>query len=293
MSNKDHGAETTALSQREQVELAQFSISGHSSEHLIARHRVIQDVMKKVMKDGTHFGIVPGTKERSLLKPGSETLLTTFAIAVEPEVEAISEPNGGFTYRVKAHGRHIASQRIIGVGVGEASTNEDKYAWRRAVSDTEFDYYERKDSTSVRIKFGYDRQRSSEYQVKQVRTNPADIANTVLKMAKKRAQIDLTLTALAASDMFTQDMEDLEGFRGNDAPPPQDYNVQSRQQSSGKPASNGEATPAQVGLIRKRLSSASKNEADLCHHFKVESVEALLKGQVNDALAWIDGAANG
>jgi hypothetical protein len=43
----------------------------------------------------------------------------------------------------------------------------------------------------------------------QIRTEPADVANTVLKMAKKRAQIDLTLTATAASDIFTQDVEDI------------------------------------------------------------------------------------
>jgi hypothetical protein len=39
--------------------------------------------------------------------------------------------------------------------------------------------------------------------------NPADVANTILKMAKKRAQIDMTLTATAASDVFEQDLEDL------------------------------------------------------------------------------------
>jgi hypothetical protein len=43
----------------------------------------------------------------------------------------------------------------------------------------------------------------------EVRVDPADVANTVLKMAKKRAQIDMTLTATAASDIFTQDLEDL------------------------------------------------------------------------------------
>jgi hypothetical protein len=44
---------------------------------------------------------------------------------------------------------------------------------------------------------------------KQVRTNPADVANTILKMAKKRAQVDAVITATAASDIFTQDIEDL------------------------------------------------------------------------------------
>src|SRR6185369_6401125 len=43
----------------------------------------------------------------------------------------------------------------------------------------------------------------------QVRTNPADVANTILKMAKKRGLVDAILTVTAASDIFTQDIEDL------------------------------------------------------------------------------------
>ena len=39
--------------------------------------------------------------------------------------------------------------------------------------------------------------------------NPADYYNTALKMAKKRAQVDATLTVTAASDFFTQDLEPL------------------------------------------------------------------------------------
>jgi hypothetical protein len=39
--------------------------------------------------------------------------------------------------------------------------------------------------------------------------NPADYYNTVLKMAKKRAHVDAILTATAASDIFTQDVEDM------------------------------------------------------------------------------------
>jgi len=39
--------------------------------------------------------------------------------------------------------------------------------------------------------------------------NPADFYNTCEKMAKKRALVDATLTVTAASDIFTQDIEEL------------------------------------------------------------------------------------
>ncbi len=56
---------------------------------------------------------------------------------------------------------------------------------------------------------------------KQVRTNPADVANTILKMADKRAFVAMTLLATAASDCFSQDLEDLppeiaEGLEGRE-----------------------------------------------------------------------------
>lgn len=40
--------------------------------------------------------------------------------------------------------------------------------------------------------------------------NPLGNANTILKMAKKRAHVDAVLTGLGASNVFTQDLEDME-----------------------------------------------------------------------------------
>jgi hypothetical protein len=160
---------------------------------------LIQEVMAAVMKKDTHYGVIPGCKLPSLYKAGSEVLLTTFRIAVDPIVEDLSTPDC-IRYRVKAVGRHQATDIVVGAGIGECSTDEDKYKWRKAFSDKEFDATP---ETRRRIKFGRD------WSAKQVRTEPADLANTVLKMAKKRAQVDLTLTATAASDIFTQDIEDL------------------------------------------------------------------------------------
>jgi hypothetical protein len=39
--------------------------------------------------------------------------------------------------------------------------------------------------------------------------NPADYYNTCWKMAKKRALVDAVLTVTAASDIFTQDVEEM------------------------------------------------------------------------------------
>lgn len=163
----------------------------------------VQEVMRAVMQKEVHYGVIPGTAKPTLYKAGSEVLLTTFRIAVDPMVEELRE-GVHIRYRVKAVGTHQTTGVIVGVGIGECSTSEDKYAWRRALCAEEF---EATDPALRRIK--YQKFKGQIEKVQQIRTNPADLSNTVLKMAKKRAQIDLCLTATAASDCFTQDIEDL------------------------------------------------------------------------------------
>lgn len=168
------------------------------------RVQLMQRVMREVMKSGTHYGTIPGTDKPTLYKPGAELIATTFRLAVDPEVEDLSADDV-VHYRVRVHLRHQISGEMIGTGIGECSSDEEKYRWRRAVVDQEFD------ATPIerrREKWGRGRNNSS-YTIKQVRTNPADVANTVLKMAKKRAFTDAVLTCTAASDIFAQDLEDM------------------------------------------------------------------------------------
>lgn len=168
-----------------------------------AQVNLVQDVMKAVMRQDVHYGIIPGCKQPSLFKAGSEVLLTTFRIAVSVEVEDLSTDDC-IRYRVRTIGTHQGSGVVVGEGIGECSSNEGKYKWRRCYVKQEFDA-----TPENRRRIKYAEAKGRVYENMEVRTDPADLANTVLKMAKKRAQIDLTLTATAASDIFTQDVEDL------------------------------------------------------------------------------------
>lgn len=163
------------------------------------RHRVntIQEVMTAVMKKDVHYGIIPGCKKPSLYKPGSEVLLATFQIATSIHVTDLSTDDC-IRYQVRVIGTHAPTGVVLGEGIGECSSNEEKYKWRKAYDDE----WNATPENRRRIKFG-------KYKDKQVRTEPADVANTILKMAKKRAQIDMTLTTTGASDCFEQDVEDL------------------------------------------------------------------------------------
>lgn len=162
-----------------------------------AQVNLMQDVMQEVMREGVHYGKVPGTNSVSLWKAGAEKLMATFRLAGDPEVETLGT-DGEVHYRVKVR-LCTASGTFVGAGVGECSSQEDKYAWRAGIGKE----YDNTPENRRRIKYKRDGE------VKQVRTNPADVANTILKMAKKRAQVDAVITCTAASDIFTQDIEDL------------------------------------------------------------------------------------
>lgn len=255
------------------------------------RVNLIQRVMQSVMKKGTHYDTIPGTDKPTLLKPGAEVLMTTFQISVDPEVLDLSVGDE-VRYRVRAVGRSVAGS-VVGVGVGECSSHEEKYKWRKAVCNEEFDATpeERR-----RSKFARSRN-DGHYQIKQVRTESADVANTVLKMAKKRALVDFTLTALAASDIFAQDLEDMpEELRETAGTEKREIQQpKAKTKAAGKAAEPGPTTPGtinatQATMIRKKLEKAGKDEPGFCKHFGIESVEALPMAKINEGLAYAEAA---
>jgi hypothetical protein len=157
------------------------------------------------MKDKVHYGTIPGTQKPTLFKAGAEKILSTFRIAIEPVVTDLSTEDEA-RFRVETRATAQGTGAYLGSGTGEASSHEEKYKWRASVCQQEFD--ETPDDRRREVwKRGWGSNPPSKLQ--QVRTQRADLANTILKMAKKRSQIDATLTVTAASDVFAQDLEDL------------------------------------------------------------------------------------
>jgi hypothetical protein len=173
---------------------------------IISHVATVQEVMRAVMKEGVHYGKIPGAGDKpTLLKPGAEVLCMSFRIADAYQVEDLSTPDM-IRYRVTCTGSHQLSGTVLGSGLGEASSSEEKYKWRKAVCDEEWNEtpaHLRRNKYAKAKGGGF-------YMQKQVRTEPADLANTVLKMANKRAKIAMVLNVTAASDMFSQDLEDMD-----------------------------------------------------------------------------------
>lgn len=270
-------------------DIIEHELVPQSAVQVRAQVTAIQEVLHAVMKRDVHYGIIPGTQKPTLYKAGAEILLSTFRIAVDPEIEDLSSDDE-IRYRVKLRGIANAEARlgnvsgaVVGAGVGECSTSEEKYCWRACHGDGEWAATP-EDRRRIKwgSKWGQGQGERIETQVRQIRTNPSDLANTVLKMAKKRAQIDLCLTALSASDVFDQDLEDLPAEITQGAISPKAQSAPPRANGG-----TGVATDKQVGLLRAKIANGPISEAELCTAMEITALDQMPFAKVNDALAWI------
>lgn len=257
-----------------------------TSAEIRAQVNLIQSIMKSIMKVDTHYGMIPGTRKNTLYKAGSEVLLSTFRISVDPEIEDLSTSDE-IRYRIRARGIHQPTGILLGIGIGECSSNEEKYKWIAAVCTEQF-----QETTEDRRRIKYKKYSGNITKVEQIRAEPADIANTILKMAKKRAQIDLTLTATAASDIFTQDIEDMPNEVRNEIHNDSGDNrapVSQPRSKSSAPANNGTSENSATEKQRKMIFARIVNSDISMELFrdKFGEIDDLQFEQVNSALAWV------
>jgi len=169
-----------------------------------------------------------GKLERySLRKSGAEKLSMTFCLL--PAYEVTIEDMGGGHRNYQVTCRLTNSQGLFaGEGVGSCSTAEGKYRyrWDNTWRPVPGSYWATKDPNVlggpqfIHRKAWIEQEgggRKQEWFIfeRVDHDNPADYYNTALKMAKKRAQVDATITATAASDIFTQDVDEDEEAGGN------------------------------------------------------------------------------
>lgn len=194
-------------------------------EEVVEQVSHIQRIMKATMKDGEHFGTIPGCGPKpTLLQPGAQKLLLTFRMNPDYDVQVIDLPNQHREYRVKCNLTNTAGQ-FIGAGLGSCATMEGKYRYRTTAEVTDQpvpkDYWDlRKSNPKGAMDLiggpghGVKKTDSGSWVITKKgerveHDNPADYYNTCLKMGKKRALVDAVLTRTAASDIFTQDIEEM------------------------------------------------------------------------------------
>lgn len=201
-----------------------------SPEAVLHQMQQVHQLMQTAMTPGEDYGVIverqprPGEKKPkpSLYKPGAQKLCTLFRLSPEYLVQ-VEKDGEHREYLVTCNLRHIPTGQIVGSGVGTCTTRESKYAWRQAdrvcprcraetiKKSKDHGWYCWAKIGGCGAQFPYDDDPAIVGQEVGRKPNPdlPDMYNTCLKMAEKRALVEATLTATAASTIFTQDVEDL------------------------------------------------------------------------------------
>lgn len=170
---------------------------GNNLTSMATAMQEFRDFIKNELVDGIDYGVIPGAKA-CLFKPGGEKvqmfmgltpqykLLNRTFIPNQPKQDKVWNENNR-RYEIKETVRNYYAWEFscelyhgnikVAEGCGTANTEEEKY-------------------------------------VRQYTTKTSDgLANTVMKIAKKRSFMDAILAVSGLSDMFTQDLEDSEEVR--------------------------------------------------------------------------------
>lgn len=192
-----------------------------SLEEAGRRVRMLKEFVREHMVDGEDYGVIPGTSAKpTLLKAGAEKLNAIFGLAPIVEITNRVEDwdNGFVAYEIKVTLLNKRTTNVEAEGIGSCNSRERRYKNQDA----------------------------------------ANIANTLLKMAKKRALIDATLSATRASGLFTQDLEDMDRveeprsgptFQSPFVPARQAREAQSEASGDGEAGGGNGLTEAQRGAI--------------------------------------------
>jgi len=173
----------------------------------------IQEYMGQVMKENEHYGKIPGTDKPTLLKPGAEKLCLAFRL--DPNYEIIREvrEKDFIAYTVKCTLSHIPTAQEVASGIGSCNSRETKYRYRSQNTGRPVpkEYWDGRDPAKLGGPQFSPRKKDKQWVIfEQIENeNPWDLDNTLIKMACKRALIAATLNGTAASDIFTQDIEDM------------------------------------------------------------------------------------
>lgn len=172
----------------------------------LTKVKTLQGTLKNLLTENHDYGKIPGCGDKpTLLKPGAEKILMAMGITSTYELIEHTEnfdDLGFFAYTVKC--TLLKGNMKITEGLGHANSKEKKWAY-------EFVY--EKD-----LPIGADKEMLKKKEIKsnngifykyEISADANSKANTILKMAKKRAQIDAVLTVASLSEIFTQDFDDL------------------------------------------------------------------------------------
>ena len=189
----------------------------------------IDRINREMLREGVDYGVIPGTKNPTLLKPGAETLCQVYRLVADFVVEhewgdGVSRPSLRVTVRCELHTGSLDGP-VVAVGNGASNSWEKRYRYREGsrVCPTcgkvgtiikgkeEFGggwlCWAKKGGCGAKFEAGDPTIEDQQVGATE-NPDPLDLDVTLVKISEKRSYVDATLRALAISGLFTQDVED-------------------------------------------------------------------------------------
>jgi len=199
-----------------------------------------QAVVQKTLRQNHDYGVIPGTGDKpSLLKPGAEKILMLMGLSSEYELIERIQDYENGFFAFTVKCTLYRNGEKITEGLGHANSKERKY----------------------------------------IKQDPFTLANTLLKMAKKRALVDATLTVASLSDVFSQDLEDLVDLNGTPIEPKQKFQNQQRKAS--------EAQIKAIFGMGKKQGYNTEQLKEIVQSYGVESTKDLTMEQASEIITYL------
>lgn len=136
----------------------------------ISKITQFQKVVQSQLMQNHDYGVIPGTPKPTLLKPGAEKILMLLGLRSEFDIVDSTRDFDKGFFQYQVKCKLYHGDMLVTEGLGSCNNRERKY----------------------------------------IKMDPYTMDNTVLKMAKKRALVDAALLVGSLSDIFTQDLEDMD-----------------------------------------------------------------------------------
>jgi len=249
---------------------------GFSAEELIYQTQKILEIKGKAMIEDVHYGTIPSCKKPSLWKPGAEKLCNAFRLQPEFETTSRDDPNRN----IKWEKYNNKNKKIEGMTQGYMEYDSrctlihipTGDVWAKNVSGS-----------------------CNNFEARYRSLSPYDVKNTLEKMAEKRALVAAVLIGTAASDLFTQDIEDMPQLINGDSNGVNEKpngSADKKMENNSKKEGNGKervASDKQVAYIKKLLKKKEITHKAFFEEWDedFDSFDNIPFSEVNDILAWI------
>lgn len=192
---------------------------------------LLERLVKTVLRKDEDYGIIPGTgnKQGTLLKPGAANVTAAFNCHAEPFIDmTVVDPSMGshgfVNYEVHVDLINNGTGMVMSRGYGSANSYESKYRYRYAKprcpqcgeetvleskTGTGYFCWRKLGGCGATFRPG-DPAIEAQAVGKVENENPLDMANTIKKMAVKRAEVDAAMRLPGVARFFTQDLEEIE-----------------------------------------------------------------------------------